>query len=86
MKLDATGKHQDLGLDIARLGARIAGVQRTSGEIPWCPGRKTDPWDHVEAAMGLSVGGWLQQAQAAYAWLVANLGKATKVHIRTFRI
>lgn len=72
MKLDATGKIEDLGLDITRVSAQIVKVQRTSGEIPWCNGRKTDPWDHVEAAMGLSVGGWLQEAQAAYAWLAAK--------------
>ena len=47
-------------------------VQHASGEIPWCRNEKTDPWDHVESAMGLSVGGWLQQAQAAYAWMAAN--------------
>ncbi|KPJ78928.1 MAG: phenyltransferase domain-containing protein [Deltaproteobacteria bacterium SG8_13] len=72
MKLDATGKKQDLGLDITRLSAQIAKVQQTSGEIPWCIGKKTDPWDHVEAAMGLSIGGWLVEAQAAYAWMAAN--------------
>ncbi len=72
MKLDATGKKQDLGLDITHLSSQIANVQRASGEIPWSAGNKTDPWDHVEAAMGLSIGGWLDKAQAAYAWLAAH--------------
>jgi hypothetical protein len=72
MKLDATGKKQDLRLDINDLSSQIARVQQASGEIPWCSGKKTDPWDHVEAAMGLSVGGRLQEAQAAYGWLAAN--------------
>jgi hypothetical protein len=47
-------------------------MQRPSGEIPWFAGGKTDPWDHVEAAMGLSIGGELQAAQAAYDWLARN--------------
>jgi hypothetical protein len=72
MKLDASGKKQDLRLDITHLSAQIARVQQTSGEIPWGIGKKTDPWDHVEAAMGLSVGGRLQEAQAAFGWLAAN--------------
>lgn len=72
MKLDATGKKQDPGLDIVDLSAQIAKVQYSDGEIPWCADAQTDPWDHVEAAMGLSIGGWLEEAKAAYAWLAAN--------------
>ena len=44
-------------------------AQRGSGEIPWFEGGHTDPWDHVEAAMGLSIGGELAAAERAYAWL-----------------
>ena len=72
MKLDATDRKQDPGLNITRLSKQIINVQHASGEIPWSSSEKTDPWDHVEAAMGLSVGGWLPQAHAAYAWMVAN--------------
>ena len=36
----------------------IIGLQRETGEIPWHAGGKTDPWDHVESAMGLAVGGY----------------------------
>ncbi len=72
MKLDATGKHLDPGLNIRHLSMQIARVQRGGGEIPWFADGKTDPWDHVEAAMGLSIGGWLEQAQAAYHWLAAR--------------
>lgn len=46
--------------------------QRASGEIPWFADGHTDPWDHVEAAMGLSIGGELAAAEAAYAWLQAR--------------
>ncbi|MFV0276684.1 MAG: prenyltransferase [Parahaliea sp.] len=43
--------------------------QRPSGEIPWFAGAHTDPWNHVEAAMGLSIGGELAAAARAYHWL-----------------
>jgi len=49
----------------------ILRTQRPSGEIPWSKGDKTDPWDLVEAAMGLSVGGYRQEAERAYAWMAA---------------
>ena len=50
----------------------IRRVQRPSGAIPWFPGGILDPWDHVEAAMGLSVAGRLEEAAAAYAWLARH--------------
>lgn len=52
--------------------ALIARTQRPSGEIPWCDGQKTDPWDHVEAAMGLATAGCLAEARQAYEWLAAR--------------
>lgn len=58
-------------MDVAAVGAAIARVQRPSGEIPWCEGDKTDPWDHVEAAMGLAVAGFHEAAREAFAWLMA---------------
>ena len=50
----------------------IARVQQPSGAIPWFPGGTLDPWDHVEAAMGLSVAGYIAEAEAAYRWLMAR--------------
>jgi hypothetical protein len=47
----------------------IAAVQERSGAIPWFPGGQLDPWDHVEAAMALDVGGRHARARAAYRWL-----------------
>jgi hypothetical protein len=47
----------------------ILDVQQASGEIPWFEGGYSDPWDHVEAAMGLSIGGELEAAELAYRWL-----------------
>jgi len=47
----------------------ILEIQQQDGSIPWFEGGKTDPWDHVEAAMGLSIGGEFKAAENAYAWL-----------------
>lgn len=47
----------------------ILDSQRDSGEIPWFDGGYTDPWDHVESAMGLSIAGELDAARKAYSWL-----------------
>jgi hypothetical protein len=47
----------------------ILATQLPSGEIPWFEGGYADPWDHVESAMGLSIGGELKAAERAYQWL-----------------
>lgn len=47
----------------------IRGVQQASGAIPWFDGGYCDPWDHVEAAMGLSISGDFANAERAYQWL-----------------
>ena len=52
--------------------AQIARVQRRDGMIPWFPGWHCDPWNHVEAAMALTVGGFVDEARAAYRWLAAT--------------
>jgi hypothetical protein len=59
---------QNFSIDIDAIATLIAETQLESGEIPWCKGQKTDPWDHVEAAMGLSIGGYLKEARQAFAW------------------
>ena len=50
----------------AATGAAIAAMQEASGALPWFPGGQTDPWDHVESAMALSVTGFHAEAEAAY--------------------
>ncbi|GAC1444548.1 MAG: prenyltransferase [Mycobacteriales bacterium] len=45
----------------------IAAAQQASGALPWADGH-TDPWDHVECAMALTLGGRLDEAVAAYEW------------------
>ena len=44
-------------------------TQRPWGEIPWFEGGHSDPWDHTEAAMGLSIAGEFTAAERAYRWL-----------------
>jgi hypothetical protein len=53
----------------------IAEWQLPSGMIPWFPGGHADPWNHVEAAMALTLGGRHAEAERAYEWL-ANLQRA----------
>ena len=40
----------------------ILKVQNEDGSIPWEENKKLDPWDHIEAAMGLSVAGKKEEA------------------------
>ncbi len=49
--------------------ASIARVQLPNGAIPWYAGGHVDPWNHVEAAMGLDAGGRPFEAGRAYRWL-----------------
>ena len=46
--------------------------QRENGEIPWFDGGHTDPWNHTEAAMGLSIAGEFIAAERAYDWLASE--------------
>ncbi len=58
-------------LDAAQVQATadtIVAVQRPDGSIPWFEGHHLDPWDHLQAAMGLAVAGRRDEAEAAYAW------------------
>lgn len=52
--------------------ARILHLQRPDGAIPWFNGGVTDPWNHIEAAMGLSILGHYDAAGRAYEWLIQN--------------
>ncbi|CAN5575521.1 prenyltransferase [soil metagenome] len=48
----------------------IAEWQLPNGMVPWVPGGHADPWNPVEAAMALAVGGRIAEAEAAYQWLL----------------
>ena len=47
-------------------------VQDNDGSIPWEIGKKLDPWDHIEAAMGLAIAGKKEETERAYKWLKDN--------------
>ena len=47
----------------------IADLQLDNGMILWFESGHSDPWNHVEAAMALSVAGFYSEAEKAYDWL-----------------
>lgn len=53
----------------AATGLFILRQQQDDGSIPWFEGGQLDVWDHVEAAMGLTVTGHADAARAAYRWM-----------------
>lgn len=59
-----------LNLDIT--AHYIRSLQLDNGAILWNLNDKLDPWDHVEAAMGLTVAGMYPEAKRAYQWLADN--------------
>lgn len=69
LQTEVSEKKQKVTVEIDQLTALLARIQKDTGEIPWSEGGKTDPWDHIEAAMGLCIGGYLQEARMAYQWL-----------------
>lgn len=69
MDLEKSVRTSSLPVDVDGLGLLIARTQRKTGEIPWHEGGKTDPWDMVEAAMGLTVAGYFREARHAFEWM-----------------
>jgi hypothetical protein len=69
MDLNLSFSEETKPVCVEKIAQFIASIQKKSGEIPWSAGGKTDPWDHIESAMGLSVGGFYQEAKRAYQWL-----------------
>jgi GH15 family glucan-1,4-alpha-glucosidase len=57
---------------VADTVASIAALQLRTGQIPWFEGGHVDPWNHVECAMALAVGGRIIEAQRAFDWLIAT--------------
>jgi len=72
MERDISPSRLSLPIDIESLTASIAKIQRSSGEIPWHEGGKTDPWDHVEAAIGLTIGRYYEEARKAFEWMAST--------------
>jgi hypothetical protein len=50
----------------------IADWQLPNGMVQWFPGGHADPWNHVEAAMALALGGRRAEAERAFDWLVSK--------------
>lgn len=65
---DSVKKRLSLTVNIDLTADYIENVQKETGEIPWYANGKTDPWDHVECAMGLTVAGRHATAKKAYEW------------------
>ena len=57
---------------LQQCAAYILSCQQADGCIPWFDGHYADPWDHVEAAMGLSIAGEWAAAERAYEWLAGK--------------
>lgn len=58
--------------EVEATSRHLADLQRPSGQIPWFPGGHCDAWNHVEAAMALTVTGRVREARAAYRWLASR--------------
>jgi hypothetical protein len=76
-RADRTGTLPELpsvltGAQVRATVASIAAEQDADGALPWFRGGQLDPWDSVEAAMALDVGGAHDRAVAAYRWLAAR--------------
>jgi hypothetical protein len=50
----------------------IAAHQLPDGMICWFEDGHADPWNHVEAAMALALGGRIEAAERAYEWLAGT--------------
>src|SRR5687767_4452033 len=57
--------------DAVETAEYIASQQLASGCIPHFEGAVADPWNHVEAAMGLDAAGHHAEARRAYEWLLS---------------
>jgi hypothetical protein len=68
--LSARTEHR-FSTSLSKSAEFISDQQCNNGAIPWFDGHFADPWDHIEAAMGLSVAGKLEQAKKAYTWLAS---------------
>jgi len=72
MNVIVPGRDLSLSVNLNSVVDSIVDTQRPNGDIPWCEGKKTDPWDLVESAMGLSIGGRIVEARKAFNWLQQN--------------
>lgn len=65
-----TSRRRPLSTDhFETTGEWIAHRQEDGGILPWVPGGKFDPWDHVHAAMGLTLVQKYEEARSALRYL-----------------
>ncbi len=57
---------------VAATAEAIAELQRPDGMVLWYPGGHADPWNHVEALMGLNLAGRRTEAERGFDWLAAT--------------
>ena len=70
MKLNISKISSVSRLNLEPVARMIVDVQKKNGEIPWCVDGKTDPWDHIESIMGLTIGGYYEEARLGFQWMV----------------
>jgi hypothetical protein len=56
--------------EVLQTGRWIRAHQEPSGEIYWWKGDKSDPWNHLHAAMALLLAGLREEADAAFRFLI----------------
>ncbi len=61
--------NSNLNSSLSNTAAYIASLQTEQGAVPWFKDGIIDPWDHVEALMGLSVAGYQDQVHHGFEWL-----------------
>ena len=59
---------------LAQTAEHIISHQHDDGLVPWFDGHHADPWDHVEAAMALTVAGRRDEARHAFTWSAQHQG------------
>lgn len=69
MLVKKSGTHSSEVLNTDSIVNFIASLQNKSGDIPWHADGKTDPWDLVEAIMGLNIGKRFEASFLSFEWL-----------------
>ena len=64
-----TGAHDRIAQEFPGTIARILELQCADGSIPWFENGTFDPWNHMEAAMGLTAAGEIAAARKAFEYL-----------------
>ena len=59
-------------VEVAQSAQYLSLLQLPSGLVPWFVGAHSDPWNHVECAMALTVTGHIEGAAAAYEWMARH--------------